>query len=53
MREFLIKILSLKEGATEISLFSMWHIFYIVLIIGGSVLVLMGVKILLEGLGVI
>ncbi|MBQ1260441.1 MAG: YwaF family protein [Clostridia bacterium] len=38
MRDFLVKLLSTKEGAAEITVFSIWHILYILIIVGGSIL---------------
>ena len=37
MREFLLKIFSADEGSVEITLFSIWHILYILLIVGGAI----------------
>lgn len=37
MREFLLKLFSTSEGNIEITLFSIWHILYILLIIGGAI----------------
>lgn len=37
MREFFVGILSATEGSIEITLFSVWHILYWILIFGGSI----------------
>ncbi|MBE7076098.1 MAG: hypothetical protein E7375_03450 [Clostridiales bacterium] len=39
MREFFLWLFSENNSKMEITLFSIWHIFYLVLIIGGSVLI--------------
>lgn len=36
MKDFLVKLFGTKTGSIEITLFSIWHILYIVLIVGGS-----------------
>ncbi len=45
MREFLLKVFSTTDGNAEIALFNFWHIFYWLLIIGGSI----GAAFLLKG----
>ena len=37
LREFFIKIFSTTEGSQSIELFNVWHILYLLLIIGGSI----------------
>ena len=37
MRDVLLKIFSATQGSASIELFSFWHFFYLILIIGGSI----------------
>ena len=37
MREFLLNVFGTDEGTVEIALFSIWHILYFVLIVGGTI----------------
>ena len=37
MREFLLNLFGTDEGSIEITLFSIWHILYFVLIVGGTI----------------
>lgn len=37
MREFLLNLFGTDEGSVEIGLFSIWHILYFVLIVGGTI----------------